>query len=278
MRSDLQPVLSQACDNIFTALKECQNQEWASAEDLDKWIEDSAHHICDDTTDVQLALLCVISTFRTILYANGRKTKNTFKEIVQKKAKREFLKQKMAPHWVSHLTELLQRTNVDLASPESYKKWIEEHVRKIKHNSEDYYLVEECVCLAVEQIMTRGLGNPIENLDAFVHKTAKHAYWKKKKRVNLVCFDNACPIAEDASNDDFGLNNADLRREINRALDSINPDTATILRLIYLESMTVKEVAKQLGIPENTVSQRKTRGLAKLKSLVKQQKVLWDWI
>lgn len=276
MRSDLQPVLSQACDNIFTALKECQNQEWASAEDLDKWIEDCAHHICDDTTDVQLALLCVISTFRAILYANGRKTKNTFKELVQKKAKREFLKQKMAPHWVSHLTELLEKTNVDLASPESYKKWIEKHVRKIKHNSEDYYLVEECVCLAVEQIMTRGLGNPIENLDAFVHKTAKHTYWKKKKRAHLVCFDNACPIAEDASNDDCGLDNADLRREINRVLDLINPTTATILRLRFFEGMQVQEVAKQVGRRKNSVSQRISRGLDQLRRLMGQQEVFWD--
>ena len=62
------------------------------------------------------------------------------------------------------------------------------------------------------------------------------------------------------------LDEAGLKDKVRGALVALTPEHQEVLTLRYIEGFSPKEIAKMIGVTENVVSVRLTRGVAKLRT------------
>ncbi len=67
-----------------------------------------------------------------------------------------------------------------------------------------------------------------------------------------------------------------VRQEIEKALDSLEPDRAEILRLNYFHDMTMPEISEEKGIPYRAVANAKQKAFRDLRRMRELQEVFWQ--
>lgn len=112
-------------------------------------------------------------------------------------------------------------------------------------------------------------GNEIENLKAFLFKTATNLiidYYRKKKESSLnALLEEGFDIEGDGSDStiDFAAG-----REAIALIDKLEPGYREIMVMRYVEDMPVYEIAGLIGESENVVSVRIHRAIKKLRNLL----------
>lgn len=93
---------------------------------------------------------------------------------------------------------------------------------------------------------------------------------KERDNVSIFDFDTLFPhlAAKEGADDEF--NKAEIKRMLERSLDSLNEKYKEPLVLYYFEEMDYREIADILHIPISTVGVRLQRGRAMLKKIVKE--------
>ncbi len=76
----------------------------------------------------------------------------------------------------------------------------------------------------------------------------------------------AQPLSGDIENDRDEIQNTDIKIDLERALRSLCPEDAEIIRMKYYGGMTVQEIAESLDLPYETVKKRHQRSLRKLRT------------
>lgn len=78
-------------------------------------------------------------------------------------------------------------------------------------------------------------------------------------------------LADAAARADEQLEQADLRTAIERALQQLKPDDATVVTLFYLQEQTVKEIADITGLTETNIKTKLFRSREALRRLLQAQ-------
>ncbi len=68
--------------------------------------------------------------------------------------------------------------------------------------------------------------------------------------------------------EDSSIHLLDWRRDLNRALATLSPEQRAVMELTYYFGYSYREIAEQLGCPENTVKTRMYYARRKLRSLL----------
>ena len=93
---------------------------------------------------------------------------------------------------------------------------------------------------------------------------------KERDNVSIFDFDTLFPhlIAKETADD--GFNKAEVKRMLERSLDTLSEKYKEPLVLYYFEDMDYREIADILHIPISTVGVRLQRGRMMLKKIVKE--------
>ena len=115
-----------------------------------------------------------------------------------------------------------------------------------------------------------------ENLDGYVIRVmvSKHAdvrrKWARKAQESQVRWDAAESLLESIDNSDEVVE----RVLVQAALRTLSADQRAVLFLIYEYGMTIKEVAKELNIPQGTAASHLARGRDAVEKFVAQKNEL----
>ncbi len=110
------------------------------------------------------------------------------------------------------------------------------------------------------------LGNTIDNMRAFLYKTAKNLIIDGRRKKKTTSLDDLLDDGFDTPFDDRDEHMARLDGEKAIAmLEELGDTYRECLTLKYVEDLSISEIAETLGESENTVSVRIHRGLEKLK-------------
>ena len=99
----------------------------------------------------------------------------------------------------------------------------------------------------------------------------------RKRRDNELDDDAARAIEDDADNPEVTAQKTDKGALLRGCLDRLSDDHKTIVDLVYYQEMSISEVAKIVGIPENTVKTRMFYARKKLSEFLKEAGVDRGW-
>lgn len=125
-------------------------------------------------------------------------------------------------------------------------------------------LMQETFTKAWEYIRT---GKEIEQYRPFLYRVAHNLSVNEALRTKPLSID---ALYEDGSYDpaDSAARSPEEEAEVQevlRALSALSDEEQSLMTLRYIEGLPVKEIAKLLGVPPNTVSVRIHRALARLR-------------
>ncbi len=104
------------------------------------------------------------------------------------------------------------------------------------------------------------------NMAGWLRTVARHAsIGFLRSRSRRVRHEKNAAKAEQIHGDDEA---ADLRDELETALEQLAPDLRDAVRLRYLEGWTQQQAAERLGCPRGTLSQRAARGVQSLRDIL----------
>ncbi|MCD7762937.1 MAG: sigma-70 family RNA polymerase sigma factor [Lachnospiraceae bacterium] len=120
-------------------------------------------------------------------------------------------------------------------------------------------------------------------LNGWIKRIAKNVtidYLRKKEKSKVIFFSDLVsgdadvdePDFEDESvetNPEISMEYQDRKRLINEILDELPPEQRVVLSMIFMQEMSTKEIAEELGISESTVKSRKAYGKKKVETSVK---------
>lgn len=99
-----------------------------------------------------------------------------------------------------------------------------------------------------------------------------------RKRTDAELDDEAAAAIEDTSDDpEVAMQKKDTGEALRKCLAELSPDHREIVDLVYYHEKSVEEVAKIVGIPENTVKTRMFYARKKLAELLKAAGVERGW-
>jgi len=110
------------------------------------------------------------------------------------------------------------------------------------------------------------LGHDIDNIRAFLYKTAKNMIIDARRKKKAMSLDDLMNDGFDAPFDDQDAHLARLDGEKAAALvGDLDENYREVLTLRYVEDLSITEISNMLEESENTISVRIHRGLEKLK-------------
>lgn len=92
-------------------------------------------------------------------------------------------------------------------------------------------------------------------------------FTRERKRAEVDLSDPMLVGAEEPM-PDSGLDKAERSEMLKAAIETLPPEQAAVLRLVYLGGLKQQDVAEQLSIPLNTVKSRLRLALEKLRRLM----------
>jgi len=177
-----------------------------------------------------------------------------------------------------HATEFLHTGTPAVASvQQKFLKSYEEYSDAIfrycyyrvfdREKAKDY--VQETYCRTWKYIIK---GNDVENLRAFLYRAANNIIidgYRKKKNVSLdqIMQKGFTPKTDGRKKTEEYFMNQDILALV-KSLDEKYRD---VILLKYVEDMATKQIARLLGETENNVYVRISRGLEKVREIIKQQ-------
>jgi RNA polymerase sigma-70 factor (ECF subfamily) len=147
------------------------------------------------------------------------------------------------------------------------RQWLPHHLRKLgvdRLDAED--LVHDVVMIVHRQLdrfdptAARWRNDPARALRAWIYGIAWRQLAKRHKRASLR--ERVARGTHHASSVEELAAAGDRRRILIAVLDKLKPRRAEVLILYAVRDMTMPEIARQLGLKENTVKSRINRGRA----------------
>ncbi|MFO7639304.1 MAG: sigma-70 family RNA polymerase sigma factor [bacterium] len=98
-------------------------------------------------------------------------------------------------------------------------------------------------------------------------------HFRRQKRANLVPLPGGEPGSEwqDMPDPNSGVEDGELRRALDKALNELPDDQRAVLLLRAREELSYEEISQALGIPVGTVMSRLSRARGRLRGLLKEQ-------
>lgn len=119
-------------------------------------------------------------------------------------------------------------------------------------------------------------GGTVREYKAFLYRTLRNLLideYRKKRAESLDAMTDErrahldAELAESAYVSlEESLDTEDAKQKVRGALVSLAPDYQEVLTLRYIEGFSPKEIARMIGVTENVVSVRITRGVQKLRA------------
>lgn len=97
-----------------------------------------------------------------------------------------------------------------------------------------------------------------------VRRAIDRAAVLRSRKAREVTYEEAGNLAEPAATDP-GVEGAETRRRLDRLLEQLSPVQRAAVALFYDEDRSVEEIARIMGIPENTVKTHLSRARAALR-------------
>jgi len=101
------------------------------------------------------------------------------------------------------------------------------------------------------------------------HKAADYLRLRRRRREAVAPLDLIEEPPVDVESD---IAQADLLEKVKLAVDQLNERHAEILRLHFYQDLKIKEIAQQLGVSEQEVSNLKSYALRKVREILEKQK------
>ncbi len=116
-------------------------------------------------------------------------------------------------------------------------------------------------------------GGKVKNVRAFLYRVAHNLIvdiWKKKKSVS---FDELAEKGFDPKDERVGsdLERMMIAKDALRLLDMLEESYREIIVMRYIDDLSPREIAKIMGVSENTVSVRIHRALKKIRELLEHE-------
>ena len=95
----------------------------------------------------------------------------------------------------------------------------------------------------------------------------KRKYLWRKKKANIIYFqeENLEQIAEEAETVEETMIRCDEKELVRKLVDELPDKMRVVVLMYYMESLSIEEIAKALGIPAGTVKSRLHQAKARLK-------------
>lgn len=95
----------------------------------------------------------------------------------------------------------------------------------------------------------------------------KRKYLWRKKKANIIYFqeENLEQIAEEAETVEETIIRCDEKELVRKLVDELPDKMRVVVLMYYMESLSIEEIAKALGIPAGTVKSRLHQAKARLK-------------
>lgn len=114
-------------------------------------------------------------------------------------------------------------------------------------------------------------GNDIQNLKAFIYKTANNLIIDEYRRKKSLSLDKLMVDGFDpASKSHQDISNFAMANEIIKFIHCLDERYRAILIMKYVDDLTYKEIAKITGLTENYVLVRLNRGVKKIKLIMQK--------
>jgi RNA polymerase sigma-70 factor (ECF subfamily) len=128
-----------------------------------------------------------------------------------------------------------------------------------EHAADD--VVNETLAVALEKDAPPGNEGP------WLFRIARNKLWRlaeKRARRRERVLDAAAGEPSTAPAADDAVQTSEERARVGRALSSLEPDLAQVVRLMYVERRSHAEIAERLGVPATTVQSRLRSALREL--------------
>lgn len=186
------------------------------------------------------------------------------------------------------MQELLERNDEEVAAAvqrgdsESFRILVERYEPKMVRYAKRFFFDGDEGKDLVQEVFIKAYVN-IQSFDAsrrfspWIYRIAHNEFvnnikrrQKERDNISLFDFDVLFPHLTAKETADDGFNKAEVKRMLDRSLDTLGAKYREPLVLYYFEDMDYREIADILHIPVSTVGVRLQRGRAMLKKIVKE--------
>lgn len=103
-------------------------------------------------------------------------------------------------------------------------------------------------------------------LSVIASRTAISRYRREKHRsVTVPGNETALEKAAEGSDPENRISRAELRADLEQAMEELRPDEVQIIRMKYYDGMTIREIADTLNLPYETVKKRHHRSISRMR-------------
>ena len=137
--------------------------------------------------------------------------------------------------------------------------------------TKDYHAAEEVAQDVLLRFWEKQRSSVISNIPAYLYRSTRNASInylnsvKSRRARNLRVSESQSEIDSSAST---AVIEAETERLIQAAVDKLPDQCAKVIRMIYNDGMSHKEVATQLGVAESTVRNLKAKGIKMLRKSI----------
>jgi len=115
----------------------------------------------------------------------------------------------------------------------------------------------------------RARGNEIENIRAFLYRTATNLIIDESRKKKSLSLDALSEEGFDPPHPDTRQATREAEAsELRTVLSRLDEDCSAVLIMGYVDDLSVKEIARTLGTSENATSVRIHRGIKKIRELL----------